>query len=185
MTRASLFAVVLIASFLVGIAVAAPSDDKNKHRTVGHGQIKYKGKGPEFWHNRAAARYRQVKELRTRLGVTTRALIRTRRVTLMRPDALTAIRLASIAYDVDFDMLYRRASCESTGSSPASPPSNSTLYTDAKNPKSTAAGLFQFLDSTWASTPYAGFSVYSGYANALAAAWMMGPADRGGEWVCR
>lgn len=43
----------------------------------------------------------------------------------------------------------------------------------AKNPRSTAAGLSQFLDSTWASTPCgrAGLSVYSAYANAACMGW--------------
>lgn len=54
----------------------------------------------------------------------------------------------------------------------------------AKNPSSTASGLFQFLyPSTWATTPYAGKDVWSAKWNALAAAWLYknsGP----GPWVC-
>ena len=52
------------------------------------------------------------------------------------------------------------------------------LFTDP------SSGLYQFLPSTWASTPYAGFRVDSPYANALAAGWMHAHG-RGGEWSCR
>ena len=41
----------------------------------------------------------------------------------------------------------------------------------AKNPSSSASGLFQFLTSTWAHTPYAGRSIWSPKWNALAYAW--------------
>lgn len=46
---------------------------------------------------------------------------------------------------------------------------------NAKNPSSSAAGLFQFLDTTWAGSwnPYRNISVYSGKHNALAAAYAM------------
>jgi hypothetical protein len=54
---------------------------------------------------------------------------------------------------------------------------------NAKNPSSTASGLWQFLISTFNSTPYgkAGFSVFSPYASSLAAGWMH-QQGRGNEW---
>lgn len=129
---------------------------------------------------------RKVSELRNQrdwLRVENRGL---RRTLLHRPSSLEALRLASIVYHVPFSTLYRRASCESTGSSPAQPPSERTLDAHADNANSSASGLLQFLfPSTWRSTPFARESVWSPYANALAAAWMMGPAGRGGEWVCQ
>jgi hypothetical protein len=85
-----------------------------------------------------------------------------------------AIDLACVAYGASCTTMWRRARCESGGSpSPR-----------ARNSASGAAGLFQFLPSTWESTPYARFSVWSPYANALAAGWME-THGRGGEWVCR
>src|SRR5437899_18883 len=54
----------------------------------------------------------------------------------------------------------RVASCES-GYNP-----------NAVNASSGAAGLFQFLRSTWAGTPYAGSSIFDPVANAKAAAWL-------------
>jgi LysM repeat protein len=53
----------------------------------------------------------------------------------------------------------------------------------AYNPLSAASGLFQFLPSTWASTPYAGYSPFNAYASANAAGWMWQQGRRG-EWVC-
>lgn len=54
----------------------------------------------------------------------------------------------------------------------------------AVNSSSGAAGLFQFLPSTWAHSPYAGQSPFDPVANARAAAWLYqrsGP----GQWVCQ
>jgi hypothetical protein len=81
-----------------------------------------------------------------------------------------AIELACMVYG-SCDTLWRRARCESG------------VSTFARNP-SGARGLFQFLPSTWASTPFAGFSIWSPYAQALAAGWM-NTHGRGGEWACR
>lgn len=81
-----------------------------------------------------------------------------------------AITLACIVYG-SCSTLWRRASCESGFSSYA-------------HNSSGASGLFQFLPSTWASTPFGSLSVWSPYANALAAGWMQA-RGRGGEWVCK
>src|SRR5205807_8398686 len=54
---------------------------------------------------------------------------------------------------------------------------------NAVNVSSGASGLFQFLASTWARTPYAASSVFDPVANAKAAAWLYvngGP----GNWQC-
>jgi hypothetical protein len=94
-----------------------------------------------------------------------------------RPDSLEAIRLASIAYkNMDYDEAVRVASCETGG----------TFHAGAKNSSSTASGLFQFLTSTYANTPYgrAGLSIWSPYANALAAGWLHRAAGWG-PWVCK
>lgn len=54
----------------------------------------------------------------------------------------------------------------------------------AKNRYSTASGLYQFLTSTFASTPYgkAGTSIWSPCASSLAAGWMH-QNGRGREWA--
>ena len=55
---------------------------------------------------------------------------------------------------------------------------------NARNPRSGAAGLGQFLPSTWATTPQgrAGLSVYDPAANRAAIAWMLA-SGRGREFV--
>jgi hypothetical protein len=89
-----------------------------------------------------------------------------------KPSVYEAISLASIIYRVPRSTLVRRGLCESH------------LQRYAQN-ASGATSYWQFLPSTWASTPFAAFSIYSPFAQAFAAGWMMGPAGRGGEWQCR
>lgn len=83
-----------------------------------------------------------------------------------------ALRVASTTYRVSYWTLRSKAWCESR------------YNPRARNRSSGAAGLLQFLRSTWATTPYRRLNPYDPYANALAAAWMHAHG-RGGEWVCR
>lgn len=80
------------------------------------------------------------------------------------------IKRAAIRYRVSFSMLLRKARCESG------------LRWWARNP-SGSSGLFQFLPSTWATTPYARRSIWSAKWSSLAAGWMHA-RGRGSEWVC-
>jgi len=133
----------------------------------------YQGKSARWWARRAVqarkdanARGRTIKRLQAEL--------RRRH----EQSSLTAIALASTAYGVDHAMLVRKARCETGG----------TFSPFAANPRSSARGLFQFLTwprgGTWATTPYARFSVFDPYAASLAAAWMH-RVGRGREWECR
>lgn len=81
------------------------------------------------------------------------------------------IRRAALHRRVSFRMLLRKARCESG------------LNPWAHNP-SGSSGLFQFLPSTWGTTPYARRSIWSAKWSALAAAWMH-QRGRGNEWSCR
>ncbi|MBO0682601.1 MAG: transglycosylase SLT domain-containing protein [Candidatus Dormibacteraeota bacterium] len=59
---------------------------------------------------------------------------------------------------------------------------------NAVNPSSGASGLFQFLPSSWASTPQgkAGQSVFDPAANAAGAAWYFNATGQtGGPWSCK
>jgi len=107
---------------------------------------------------------RQLKHERMRV----RALKRT---LMHRPSTREALDLACSTYG-SCSTLWRRASCESH------------LNASARNAASSASGLFQFLPSTFSSTPYGRLSIWSPYANAMAAGWMI-VHGRGGEWVCR
>ncbi len=65
--------------------------------------------------------------------------------------------------------------------------------TNAKNPRSTAAGLFQFLRSTWdwvsenTGTPdYDSGGVWEVHHQMVNAAWLVDPANGGpSHWVCK
>lgn len=60
----------------------------------------------------------------------------------------------------------------------------SHYHPNSLNSTSGAAGLFQFLPTTWAHTPWANQSPFNPVANALAAAWLFhhsGP----GQWSCK
>jgi hypothetical protein len=88
-------------------------------------------------------------------------------------DVVAAINLSCATYGHCAE-LWRKAKCETGG----------TFDAGARNGGSGAAGLFQFLPSTWQTTPYRMFSPMSAYASALAAGWMHANG-RGGEWACR
>jgi hypothetical protein len=94
-----------------------------------------------------------------------------KRTLLHRPEIVEAINLSCLLYG-NCATLWRKARCESVN------------FTDFYNEGSHASGMFQFLPSTWAGTPFGRFSVFSWYANALAAGWMH-QQGRGREWVCR
>ncbi|HEY7037168.1 MAG TPA: hypothetical protein VH482_37955 [Thermomicrobiales bacterium] len=118
---------------------------------------KLQGRNVEQWHS-IAARYLQ----------RSRSLTRAIRYD---PETTTAIGLACVVYG-HCSELWRKAQCESH------------LYRYARNRSSDASGLFQFLPSTWRSTPFGRYSIFDPYASALAAGWMHS-RGRGGEWVCR
>lgn len=144
-------------------------DENGNVREYGYGLIRFNGKGPERWRWSARGHYAARKELE-RVNGQLRRQVRARH----QPSSLNAIALASTAYEVSYATLKRKARCETGG----------TFSPYAKNPHSTASGLFQFLTSTWATTPYARFSIWDPYANALAAGWMH-RNGRGNEWSCR
>ena len=113
------------------------------------------GIGVQGWHERAVANRRQLNRLH--------------RVLLANPDVVEAINLAAATYGHG-QMLWRLAQCESR------------LDPNAHN-QSGATGLLQFIPSTFRSTPYGRFSIYSPYASALAGGWMLAQGRRN-EWVC-
>jgi hypothetical protein len=84
---------------------------------------------------------------------------------------VSCIHRGALRWRVSYVMLRRKAWCESR------------MNPFAQN-QSGAVGLFQFLPSTWASTPYAGRSIWSPKWAALGAGWMHA-VGRGGEWSCR
>jgi hypothetical protein len=127
----------------------------------------YRGKSAEAWH----WRYVKAHKAHSRLGVTLR---QTRRVAnkTFRRDARYAIDLASEVFGVSRSDMYAVAQCESPG-----------LRIHLRN-ASTASGLFQFLDSTWANQGVDGFAVWDPVANALGAARIVA-REGWKQWSCR
>lgn len=60
----------------------------------------------------------------------------------------------------------------------------SNLIPTEVNSSSGASGLFQFMPSTWASTPYADQDIFDAWASANAAGWMWSVGRRN-EWECQ
>ena len=81
------------------------------------------------------------------------------------PMVVAIVTAAADEFDVDVDLMLRIGRCESH------------LNPDAKNPRSSAAGLFQHLAQYWPgraeAVGMAGASVYDPTANARVTAWML------------
>jgi soluble lytic murein transglycosylase-like protein len=84
----------------------------------------------------------------------------------------TIIREAARAFGQPEEDLLRVGRCESN------------LDPRAVNEAGPYYGLFQFLRSTWAGTPFAHQDIFDPVANARAAAWMWQQGRRG-EWACQ
>jgi uncharacterized protein YraI len=87
-------------------------------------------------------------------------------------EIISVIQQAAAAYGQNPDDMIRVARCESS-----------------LNPRAVGGGglwhgLFQFVPSTFAATPYGGQDIYDPWANAHAAAWMWSEG-RKSEWVCQ
>lgn len=124
---------------------------------------RFQGRPARYWARRYWAAHRDVRRAR-------RSARAVRRTLLSDANVVEAINLACAVFG-DCSTLWRKAQCESR------------LSPGARNP-SGASGLFQFLPSTWRTTPFGVFSIWSPYASALAAGWMHAHG-RGGEWSCR
>lgn len=163
-----LVAVLVLAAFL---AIAWTHDDPhaNAAATPAHaaaGEL-VQGKGVAWWSRHAVQARKDANARRTVIR-----RLRHARIVEFEPPYEHAARLAALAYHVDAATLIRKGRCESA------------RWTRFLNSGSGAAGPWQFLGSTWASTPYAAYSPYDPFAAALAAAYMHS-VGRGGEWVCR
>ena len=86
-------------------------------------------------------------------------------------EIIRIIHAAADRYGQDREDMLRVARCESN------------LDPYAVNP-SGSYGLFQFIRSTWESTPYGGEDIFDPRANAMAAGWMWAEGRRS-EWVCK
>lgn len=136
------------------------------------------GHGVKWWANRAHENAQAVRWQRKHAAELTRRL--SARIAPLRPGYATIIRLAAVTYGQPFEDMWRVAICESEDFRLATQGRNSVPVWNGEY----ATGLYQFLPSTWASTPYAKFDILDPVASALAAGWMWQHGRRG-EWACR
>lgn len=87
-------------------------------------------------------------------------------------EIISVIHQAAAAYGQNPDDMVRVARCESN------------LNPRAVDPSGSYHGLFQFVPSTFATTPYGGQDIYDPWANAHAAAWMWSEGKKS-AWVCQ
>jgi hypothetical protein len=159
-----------LAALVVGVGVAAARvSDEAKPQT-------HLGLTAEQWHARAVTRTKERNRVRGEVRMLTRHIAYMQRIKrkAWTRDATYAINLAASVFGVSRSEMWSVASCETGG----------TFSPFARNRSSSASGLFQFLDSTWASQGIAGFSVYDPVANALGAARIV--ARQGWrQWSCQ
>jgi hypothetical protein len=167
MTRLAVMGLILFAAFIAAASIRA-DDVPVQQVTI---DAEYQGKTAEWWAKRAV----QNRKNSNARGVTIKRL----KTSLNHNQTIQeCVKLATIAYpDFTEARAWRIIRHESWMT-------RDPLH--AKNPKSTASGLYQFLTSTFASTPYgrAGMSIWSACASSLAAGWMH-ENGRGREWAIR
>jgi len=150
---------------LAAAFVPAAQPDNGLEGPLGSPRVLYQGKSAEWWAKRAQQARRDANARATTIRHLRRELAHS-------PSVQEAVALALMVYpEMRPCDAWTIIGHESRG------------YTYAKNSRSSASGLYQFLDSTWRSTPYgrAGFSVFSPYAASLGAGWMH-QQGRSGEW---
>jgi hypothetical protein len=90
------------------------------------------------------------------------------------PQSAAVASMINQAFGSDAAAAMAVASCESG------------LNPNAYNGSSGASGVFQFLPSTWRTTPYAGYSPFNAWANVNAAySVFVRDGHSWGEWSCR
>jgi hypothetical protein len=155
-------AVAAVAATLLVIRAASGQPPPTLRALV---EDRHQGRTAEWWARRTTIWKRRAQRRDLRIHRLRAANRRRWTPTLER-----GIQLAAIAYRQPATLLYRVAWCES----------RFFLYARSAGGH---LGPFQFLPSTWRSTPYARFSPFDPTAAPLAAAWMWAQGRRG-EWAC-
>jgi hypothetical protein len=94
---------------------------------------------------------------------------------LHQPLVVEAAELAARAFGLDAGSMIAVAACETGG----------TFDPYSRNASSGALGAWQFLPSTWRSTPFASWSPTNPFAAALATAQIVRADGGWSQWVCR
>ena len=156
--------IVAILTLLGGASVTATAETTPSAKT-------YQGKTAEWWANRAV-------QARKDANARGKTIQRLKKTLAHNPTIQECVKLATIAYpELTENRAWRIIGGESRGNPNAR---NKSPIWNGEH----AAGLWQFIPSTYMSTPYgkAGLSIWSPCASSLAAGWMH-EHNRGGEWA--
>lgn len=149
------------------VAVKAGADET---QPVTQQQARYQGKPVLWWAKRAV----QARKDANARGITIKRL---RRTLEHSPSVQESIALAALVYpQMNQARAWRIIKHESWMVPDPLHAYNRTAVNGCH-----ATGLYQFLDCTFRSTPFGHFSIYSPYAQSLAAGWMHAHG-RGCEW---
>jgi len=159
---------ILVGLLLVVLVIAVAVSDA---RGASEPSATYQGKPAAWWAKKAQQARRDANARRS----TIRRLRRTLRYS---PTIQEAVALATIAYPAFSSARAWEIIRHESGMTPD--PAHAVNRTPIGSEH--ASGLYQFLPSTFRSTPYARFSIWSPYAQSLAAGWMH-THGRGCEWA--
>lgn len=160
----AIIAVIILIVLLVGGTATATADSRSPSATT------YQGKSAEWWAKRAV-------QARKDANARGKTIQRLEKSLAHNSTIQECVKLATIAYpDLTENRAWRIIGGESRGNPKAW---NKTSIWNGEH----AAGLWQFIPSTFMSTPYgkAGMSIWSPCASSLAAGWMH-ENGRGREW---
>jgi Transglycosylase SLT domain len=156
--------VIVLAVAAVALAAYAATTSRAESVRTLPVEKTYQGKPVRWWAERAVQARRDANARRLTIH-------RLRQTLHHSVTIAESVRIAAITYPAFTE---HRAWCIINHESGGNP------Y--AKNPSSTASGLYQFLTSTFHSTPYGQMSIWSPLAQSLAAGWMH-QNGRGREWA--
>lgn len=160
-----------IVTLLVGLIAVSLSSAESTPTTLPSNLITYQGKDVHWWAKKA-------QQARKDANVRRNTIARLKRTVRTTYSVRECVRLATITYPaLSEDRAWRIIGGESKGNPNAR---NKSPVWNGEH----ALGLWQFLLSTFNSTPYgkAGMSIWSPCASSLAAGWMH-EHGRGGEWA--
>ena len=169
--------VVITLIFVVGGATTATAEH-DRNPVVTSKTVTYQGKTIKWWAARAVANRKKIIEHRKNAELRGATIQRLKKSLASNPTIEECVKLATIAYpSLNESRAWAIIHQESRGNPRAR---NDEAIWNGEH----AEGLWQFIPSTFQSTPYgkAGMSIWSPCASSMAAGWMH-EQGRGHEWT--
>lgn len=170
--------VVIALLLAVGGAATTATAEHDRNTIVITKPSRYQGKTAKWWAARAVANRKQLIERRKTIEMRGATIKRLKKSLTRNYTIEECVKLATIAYpSLSESRAWAIIAQESRGNPNAR---NKTPIWNGEH----AEGLWQFIPSTFRSTPYgkAGLSIWSPCASSLAAGWMH-EQGRGHEWT--